>query len=35
MVNLKASGADVFFSVTTPKFAAQASMAVDWPGHEC
>ncbi len=24
MVNLKASGADVFFNVTTPKFAAQA-----------
>ena len=24
MINLKASGADVFFNVTTPKFAAQA-----------
>src|SRR3546814_1925661 len=24
IVNLKASGADVFFNVTTPKFAAQA-----------
>ena len=24
IINLKASGADVFFNVTTPKFAAQA-----------
>jgi branched-chain amino acid transport system substrate-binding protein len=33
MVNLKASGADVFFSVTTPKFAAQAikkSAEIGW-----
>jgi branched-chain amino acid transport system substrate-binding protein len=33
MVNLKASGADVFFNVTTPKFAAQAikkSAEIGW-----
>ena len=37
IVKLKSSGADVFFNVTTPKFAAQAikKMAeVDWkPMH--
>ena len=37
MINLKASGADVFFNVTTPKFAAQAikKMAeIEWkPVH--
>jgi branched-chain amino acid transport system substrate-binding protein len=33
MINLKASGADVFFNVTTPKFAAQAikkAAEVEW-----
>jgi branched-chain amino acid transport system substrate-binding protein len=33
IVNLKASGADVFFNVTTPKFAAQAikkAAEIDW-----
>jgi branched-chain amino acid transport system substrate-binding protein len=33
MVNLKASGADVFFNITTPKFAAQAikkSAEIGW-----
>jgi branched-chain amino acid transport system substrate-binding protein len=37
IVNLKASGADVFFNVTTPKFAAQAikkAAEIDWkPVH--
>jgi branched-chain amino acid transport system substrate-binding protein len=33
MINLKASGADVFFNVTTPKFAAQAikkAAEIEW-----
>jgi branched-chain amino acid transport system substrate-binding protein len=33
MVNLKSSGADVFFNVTTPKFAAQAikkAVEIEW-----
>jgi branched-chain amino acid transport system substrate-binding protein len=33
IINLKASGADVFFNVTTPKFAAQAirkAAEIDW-----
>ena len=33
IVNLKASGADVFFNVTTPKFAAQAikkNAEIEW-----
>ena len=37
MINLKASGADVFFNVTTPKFAAQAikkAAEIEWkPVH--
>ena len=37
IVKLKASGADVFFNVTTPKFAAQAIKKlaeIDWkPMH--
>jgi len=37
IINLKASGADVFFDVTTPKFAAQAikkAAEIDWkPVH--
>jgi branched-chain amino acid transport system substrate-binding protein len=37
MINLKASGADIFFNVTTPKFAAQAikkAAELDWkPVH--
>ena len=37
MINLKASGADIFFNVTTPKFAAQAikkSAEIGWkPVH--
>ncbi|MDI1346965.1 MAG: ABC transporter substrate-binding protein [Pseudolabrys sp.] len=37
IINLKASGADVFFNVTTPKFAAQAirkAAEIDWkPFH--
>ncbi|MGC8169970.1 hypothetical protein, partial [Salmonella enterica] len=31
VVNLKAKGADVFFSVTTPKFAAQSIKKVAEP----
>jgi branched-chain amino acid transport system substrate-binding protein len=36
MVSLKASGADTFFNITTPKFAAQAikkAAEIGWKPH--